>query len=93
MKEDEGQEIIAVDNWIKFQAPKKIAELVKVHALAPILLYNTLHSSDFRFFTRNWKVGDTFPEMQNYFFHYVQLSTKFAFYRHWKEKFLGGRRE
>ena len=30
VKEDEGQEIIAVDNWIKFQAPKKIAELVKV---------------------------------------------------------------
>ena len=30
MLEDEGQEVIAVDHWIKFQAPKKIAELVKV---------------------------------------------------------------
>ena len=28
--EDEGQEVIAVDEWIKFQAPRKIAELVKV---------------------------------------------------------------
>ena len=30
MLEDEGQEVIAVDHWIKFQAPRKIAELVKV---------------------------------------------------------------
>ena len=28
--EEDGQEVIAVDHWIKFQAPKKIAELVKV---------------------------------------------------------------
>ena len=30
MLEDEGQEVIAVDQWIKFQAPRKIAKLVKV---------------------------------------------------------------
>ena len=30
MLEDEGQEVIAVDHWIKFQAPRKTAELVKV---------------------------------------------------------------
>ena len=30
MLEDEGQEVIAVDHWIKFQAPRKIADLVKV---------------------------------------------------------------
>lgn len=33
VQEEEGQEIIAVDHWIKFQAPKKIAELVKVHCM------------------------------------------------------------
>ena len=30
VQEDEGQELIVVDQWIKFQAPRKIAELVKV---------------------------------------------------------------
>ena len=30
VQRDEGQETIAVDKWIVFQAPQRIAELVKV---------------------------------------------------------------
>ena len=37
--EDEGQELITVDHWIKFQAPRRIAELVKVRDVgAPVNL-------------------------------------------------------
>ena len=31
MQKDEGQETIAVDQWIVFQAPTHIAQLVKVY--------------------------------------------------------------
>ena len=37
VSEDLGQETIVVDDWIVFQAPRRIAELVKVHVCIEIV--------------------------------------------------------
>ena len=50
MLEDEGQEVIAVDHWIKFQAPQKIAKLVKVciYRCVDLILHQTPYTVHLR---------------------------------------------